>query len=160
MGLCMLNTCSTTELHLLAQLTFKMFLQSGGVVAQVCSPSYSGGRDWRTIVWGQQRQKVSKTPSQAGRVVQACNPSYLGVRDREYHYPRAAQAKKLVRLPPQPMARYSGMLLSFQLCRKAQLGGSARRQWLTPIIQATQEAEIRRIAVRSQLKQIVHKTLS
>jgi hypothetical protein len=32
--------------------------------------------------------------------------------------------------------------------------------WLTPIIVATQEAEIRRIAVQSQSKEIVCKTLS
>jgi hypothetical protein len=32
--------------------------------------------------------------------------------------------------------------------------------WLTPVILATQEAEIRRIAVRSQASQIVPKTLS
>jgi hypothetical protein len=36
----------------------------------------------------------------------------------------------------------------------------ARRGWLTPAILATQEAEIRRIEVRSQPKQIVPKTLS
>jgi hypothetical protein len=36
----------------------------------------------------------------------------------------------------------------------------ARCQWPTSVILATQEAEIRRIAVRSQLGQIVHKTLS
>jgi hypothetical protein len=33
-------------------------------------------------------------------------------------------------------------------------------QWLIPVILATQEAEIRRIAVGSQPKQIVLKTLS
>jgi hypothetical protein len=32
--------------------------------------------------------------------------------------------------------------------------------WLQPIILATQEAEIMRIAVPSQLQQIVHRTLS
>jgi hypothetical protein len=31
--------------------------------------------------------------------------------------------------------------------------------WLTPVILATQETEIRRIAVQSQLQQIVLKTL-
>jgi hypothetical protein len=35
-----------------------------------------------------------------------------------------------------------------------------RHWWLTPVILATHEAEIRRITVRSQLEQIVHKTLS
>jgi hypothetical protein len=38
--------------------------------------------------------------------------------------------------------------------------GAARRWWLTPAILATQEAEIRRITVRSQPRQIVYKTLS
>jgi hypothetical protein len=33
-------------------------------------------------------------------------------------------------------------------------------QWLMSVIPATQEAEIRRIKVQSQLGQIVHKTLS
>jgi hypothetical protein len=35
-----------------------------------------------------------------------------------------------------------------------------RHWWLTPVIPATQEAEIRRVMVRSQPAQIVHKTLS
>jgi hypothetical protein len=38
--------------------------------------------------------------------------------------------------------------------------GIARRQWLTPIILATQKAEIRRIMVQRQLQQIVCETLS
>jgi hypothetical protein len=36
----------------------------------------------------------------------------------------------------------------------------SRCQCLTPVIPATQEAEIRRIVVRSQPRKIVHKTLS
>jgi hypothetical protein len=37
---------------------------------------------------------------------------------------------------------------------------TARCWWLTPVIVVTQEAEIRRIAVRSQPRQIVHEILS
>jgi hypothetical protein len=37
---------------------------------------------------------------------------------------------------------------------------SARCWWLTPVILATQEADIRRIMVQSQPGQIVHETLS
>jgi hypothetical protein len=36
----------------------------------------------------------------------------------------------------------------------------ARHWWLTPVILATQEAEIRRIVVRNQPEQIVKETLS
>jgi hypothetical protein len=36
----------------------------------------------------------------------------------------------------------------------------ARHWWFMPVILATQEAEIRRITIRSQLRQIVLKTLS
>jgi hypothetical protein len=36
----------------------------------------------------------------------------------------------------------------------------ARCQWLTPVIMAIQEAEIRRIVVQRQPRQIVHETLS
>jgi hypothetical protein len=36
----------------------------------------------------------------------------------------------------------------------------AGRRWLTPVILATQEAEIRRLTVRSQPGQIVHETLA
>jgi hypothetical protein len=38
--------------------------------------------------------------------------------------------------------------------------GYAGCQWLTPVIPATQEADIRRIIVQSQPGQIVHETLS
>jgi hypothetical protein len=44
--------------------------------------------------------------------------------------------------------------------RMASKPQSAGHQWLTPVILATQKAEIRRIAVRSQPGQIVHETLS
>jgi hypothetical protein len=37
---------------------------------------------------------------------------------------------------------------------------SARCQWLTPVILATQEAEIRRIVVGSQPRKTIHKSLS
>jgi hypothetical protein len=46
----------------------------------------------------------------------------------------------------------------FFFCLKSAL--PARCQWLTPVILATQEAEIRRIPIRSQHREIVHKTLS
>jgi hypothetical protein len=36
----------------------------------------------------------------------------------------------------------------------------AEHWWLTPVILATQEAEIRRIMVHSQTGQVVHETLS
>jgi hypothetical protein len=36
----------------------------------------------------------------------------------------------------------------------------ARHWWLTPVTLATQEAEIRRILVQSQLREKLHKTLS
>jgi hypothetical protein len=39
-------------------------------------------------------------------------------------------------------------------------GTLARHWWLTPVILATHEAEIRRISVQSQLRQIVPETLS
>jgi hypothetical protein len=47
--------------------------------------------------------------------------------------------------------------VSFTLLK---LSKKARCQWLTPVILATQEAEIRRIKVQSQTGQIVHETLS
>jgi hypothetical protein len=42
----------------------------------------------------------------------------------------------------------------------SKMGRTAGRRWLTPVILATQEAEIRRIEFRSQPGQIVHETLS
>jgi hypothetical protein len=36
----------------------------------------------------------------------------------------------------------------------------ARRRWLTPVILATQEAEIRKILIEASPRQIVHETLS
>jgi hypothetical protein len=45
----------------------------------------------------------------------------------------------------------------FFFSQKNQRGGCP---WLTPVVLSTQEAEIRRIAVRSQPGQIVRKTLS
>jgi hypothetical protein len=47
-------------------------------------------------------------------------------------------------------------LFKIQSIKKGIMAG---RQWLTPVILATQEAEIRRITVRSYPKQIVHETL-
>jgi hypothetical protein len=50
------------------------------------------------------------------------------------------------------------LILSFDIALK--ILTSAGGQWLMPVIIATQEAEIRRILVRSQPRQIVHNTLS
>jgi hypothetical protein len=47
-----------------------------------------------------------------------------------------------------------------QYQREREREREARYQWLTPVIPATQEAEIRRIKVWSQPGQIVRKTLS
>jgi hypothetical protein len=47
-----------------------------------------------------------------------------------------------------------------RLRRKIKSLRLARHQWLTPVILATQEAEIRRIMVRSQPGRIVGETLS
>jgi hypothetical protein len=44
--------------------------------------------------------------------------------------------------------------------KKRRLTVKARHQWLTPAILATWEAEIRRIMVQSQPRQIVPETLS
>jgi hypothetical protein len=43
---------------------------------------------------------------------------------------------------------------------RAKWTGSAGHWWLTPITLATQEAQIRKIAVQSQPRQIVHEILS
>jgi hypothetical protein len=53
------------------------------------------------------------------------------------------------------------ILVKEQVTRRwAKIESRARHQWLTTIILATQEAEIRRIEIQSQPEQIVHKTLS
>jgi coenzyme F420-reducing hydrogenase beta subunit len=44
--------------------------------------------------------------------------------------------------------------------KRALPGANGSRQWLTPVIPATQEAGIKRIVVRSQPGQIFHETLS
>jgi hypothetical protein len=44
--------------------------------------------------------------------------------------------------------------------RRIDVWGWAKHQWVTPVILATQEAEIRRTAVQSQPRQIVCKILS
>jgi hypothetical protein len=45
-------------------------------------------------------------------------------------------------------------------CPNKNISIQSRSQWLTPVILATQEAEIRRIMVQRQPGKIVHKTLS
>jgi hypothetical protein len=51
-------------------------------------------------------------------------------------------------------------LLSIRTIKKKKVKNHARRLWLKPVILSTQEAEIRRIKVQSQLGQVVKKTLS
>jgi hypothetical protein len=46
------------------------------------------------------------------------------------------------------------------LNRLLKVNFETRKQWFTPVILATWEAEMRRNAIRSQSEQIVHKTLS
>jgi hypothetical protein len=46
------------------------------------------------------------------------------------------------------------------LCKMLQDGDAAGRWCLTSVILATQEAEIRRITIQSQRRQVVHETLS
>jgi hypothetical protein len=77
----------------------------------------------------------------------------------------ARSSKKFERPLSQPKAEHSGVHLLSQLLRKARIAGlrswsgpkvipyvknnQARCQWLMPIILATQEADFRRITVRS-----------
>jgi hypothetical protein len=49
---------------------------------------------------------------------------------------------------------------SFRPMCTASLKAQARCQWLMPVILAIQEAEIKRIMVQSQPRQIIHETLS
>jgi hypothetical protein len=52
--------------------------------------------------------------------------------------------------------RYKGKLISrISSLNDLNAQFSARHQWLTIVIRATREAEIRRIAVRGQLRQMV-----
>jgi hypothetical protein len=53
-----------------------------------------------------------------------------------------------------------GQILIYSCLKENNKNPQARSQWLTPVILATQEAEIRRITVQSQPGQIVWETLS
>jgi hypothetical protein len=84
---------------------------------------------------------------------------------------QAQPSKKLVRPPSQSITGHGGSYLSFQQWQKHKIGGSqfkpawvksktlARHGWFMPVILTTQEVEIRGIAVQSQPREIVHKTL-
>jgi hypothetical protein len=74
-------------------------------------------------------------------VAHICNPIYLGGWDPEDCNLRPVQAN-----------------ISWDLMSK--ITRAAGHWWFTPVILATQEAEMRRIAVWSQAGQIAHETLS
>jgi hypothetical protein len=54
----------------------------------------------------------------------------------------------------------SSCFLKTPNCRERRRVNTGRHQWLIPVILTTQEAEIRRITVQSQPRQMVHETLS
>jgi hypothetical protein len=66
-----------------------------------------------------------------------------------------SKRKKLLKTCPNILRELWNNYSMFKTCYKP----GARCQWFTPVILATQEAEIRRIAVQSQPRQIVCKNL-
>jgi hypothetical protein len=101
-------------------------------------------------------------------VAHAYNPSYLGSRDQEGSSWSPAWTNRSQDSISQNNQSTSILeaLSSFPSIKKEKTNNNnnnnqnkAGRQWLTPVILATQEAEFRRIAVWSQPRQIVE-TLS
>jgi hypothetical protein len=97
-------------------------------------------------------------------VAQSCNSSYSGGRDREGWGSKPAWANSsydpISKNPSQKRA--SGVAQGVGPEFKPQYWEKkiAGRWWLTPIVLATQEKEIRNIQVRSQPGQIDRETLS